>query len=355
MEANYVARVAIPRKAVIKQLKADLIGKDSYRGVTLTYSWLANQLGHLSLGFIPTILLFIFLSKKMEKEEAALWSAAIISCVWIIFEAYNFLGPLLLKKPSSSKRMFMPQGSRYTFAPQWGNIAFDTATDIIFFSFGAFMASLCCAYTTSALVIMLVLLVLLIYPCAYWYMTKMYLQAPQYPFQFRLSQWQQGISDPNRTAVQQFMANDGEGKHLLVFGDKGSGKTTLSVGIATEMSIRRHAATYLTAMKLYCMFFDKGSAGGEALWNWRNASVLVIDDINPGSPIEPDLISPKVFLNMLDTFAHNPDNRLALKSKNVIWVLGNNVPKEKDEERWEQMLEKIGVGKDNILSVNLSA
>ncbi|MCK7555428.1 hypothetical protein MKQ70_10590 [Chitinophaga sedimenti] len=74
----------------------------------------------------------------MEKEEAALWSAAIISCVWIIFEAYNFLGPLLLKKPSSSKRMFMPQGSRYTFAPQWGNIAFDTATDIIFFFWGLY-------------------------------------------------------------------------------------------------------------------------------------------------------------------------------------------------------------------------
>ncbi|UYQ95361.1 hypothetical protein MKQ68_09650 [Chitinophaga horti] len=354
METSSVARVTIPRKAVLKQLKADLIGKDSYRGVTLTYSWLANQLGHLSLGFIPTILLFLFLSKKMEKETAALWSAGIIASIWIIFEAYNFLGPLLLKKPSNNKRMFLPKGSRYTFPPQWGNIAFDTTTDIIFFSFGAFAASLCCAYTTNGLIILLVLLALLIYPCRYWYMTKMYLQVPQYPFQFRLSQWEMDISENNRKAVEQFMEHDGEGKHLLVFGAKGSGKTTLSVGIATEMSIRRHSATYLTAMKLYCLFFDQPAVNLEELWNWRNSSLLVIDDINPGSPIEPDLISPKAFLRMLDTFTHNEANRLALKSRNVIWVLGNNVPQEKDEERWEHMLEKIGVDKSHILSVNLS-
>ena len=32
----------IPFKRILQQLKADLIGQDSYRGVTLTYAWLAN-------------------------------------------------------------------------------------------------------------------------------------------------------------------------------------------------------------------------------------------------------------------------------------------------------------------------
>ncbi|WP_295128905.1 AAA family ATPase [uncultured Chitinophaga sp.] len=355
METTTVAPVAIPRKAVLKQLKADLIGKDSHRGITLTYAWLANQMGHLSLGFIPVIILFIFLSREMAKERAALWSAGIIASVWVLFEAYNFLGPLLMKKPSSSKRMFLPKGSKYTFAPAWGNIAFDTITDVIFFSFGAFAASLCCVYTQSAMIVLMLLLALLIYPASYWYMTKMYLQLPQYPFQFRLSQWEMGITEENRQVVRDFMDNSGPCKHLLVFGAKGTGKTTLSVGIATEMSIKRHAAVYLTAMKLYCMFFDGPAGNLDEIWNWRNASVLVIDDINPGSPIEPDIISPKTFLHMVDTFAHNETNRQALKSRKVIWVLGNSVPKEKDEERWENMLEKIGVQKEHILSVNLSA
>ena len=44
-------------KDIFSQLKADLIGKDSYRGVTLSYSWLANQLGQ-AIGSGRCILLF---------------------------------------------------------------------------------------------------------------------------------------------------------------------------------------------------------------------------------------------------------------------------------------------------------
>ncbi len=40
----------ITGRDIRNQLKADLIGKDSYRGVTLTYTWLANQFGHISSG-----------------------------------------------------------------------------------------------------------------------------------------------------------------------------------------------------------------------------------------------------------------------------------------------------------------
>lgn len=346
-------RVPIPRKAVWKQLKADLIGKDSYRGVTLTYAWLANQLGHLALGFIPTIVLFIYLSRQMEKTKAALWSAVIIASVWTLFEAYNFLGPLLLKKRSASRTVFVPK-ARYTFTPAWRNIAFDTLTDVIFFCFGAFTASICCVYSDNAAVVLVVLLLALIYPCAYWYLTKMYLQAPQYPFQFRLSQWEKDISEQNKTSVERFMQNEGSGMHLLLFGHRGSGKTTLSVGIATEMSIRRHSAIYVTAMKLYCLFFEPHSEDEEALWNWRNSSVLIIDDINPGGPIPKDIVAPGFFLEMLDTFKENEINRKALKSKNVIWVLGNSVPAQNVLDTWESMLQRIGVNKECILTVNLS-
>ena len=52
---------------IINQLKLDLIGKDSHRGVTLTYSWLANQFGHFSLGFIPTYLLCLGLKEKQKE------------------------------------------------------------------------------------------------------------------------------------------------------------------------------------------------------------------------------------------------------------------------------------------------
>ncbi len=49
----------ITTKLIFSQQKADLIGKDSHRGITLTYAWLANQFGHISLGFISTLILFV--------------------------------------------------------------------------------------------------------------------------------------------------------------------------------------------------------------------------------------------------------------------------------------------------------
>src|SRR5437868_6970539 len=96
----------ITRKDVLRQLGADLIGKDSYRGVTLTYTWLANQFGHFSLGFVPTILIHIFLYNK-SLTYTALWPPIIISLFWLGFETYNFLGPLLKKKHSISGYMYI--------------------------------------------------------------------------------------------------------------------------------------------------------------------------------------------------------------------------------------------------------
>jgi len=93
----------ITGKDIRNQLKADLIGKDSYRGVTLTYTWLANQFGHISLGFIPTFMLYLFLGRYYDNDTASLRAAVFISAVWFIFESFNFLGPLLLSNPLKKK------------------------------------------------------------------------------------------------------------------------------------------------------------------------------------------------------------------------------------------------------------
>ncbi|MEO7120917.1 MAG: hypothetical protein ABIY62_07470 [Ginsengibacter sp.] len=97
---------SITGRDIRNQLKADLIGKDSYRGVTLTYTWLANQFGHISLGFIPTFIVFMILSKYRGVDSASLLAAFFVSIVWFIFETFNFLGPLLLSKSLKKKQFF---------------------------------------------------------------------------------------------------------------------------------------------------------------------------------------------------------------------------------------------------------
>ncbi|MES2331789.1 MAG: ATP-binding protein [Bacteroidota bacterium] len=339
----------------IAQLKADLIGKDSYRGVTLTYSWLANQFGHFSLGFVPTLLLYLFLSNRNGFDYAARWSPIFISGAWIAFETYNFLGPLLSKKRSSSKLVFVPK-HLYTFQPAWGNVAFDTLTDLAYFTLGAFCCARIFSHYTSHTIVIVSLLLALLYPFYYWFRTKIFLQIPKYPFQFRLSQWDLSIDEIGVATVKKFLtAKEKDGMQLLVFGSKNSGKTSLAVGIATELSIRKNPAVYTTASKLYSMFAESEDPSPtiDMLWGWRGSTVFVIDDVNPGEPIKKEIVDAQTFQGYLDGPAPAINNRKAITEKNIIWVMGSLDEDKKILQEWINMLKDIGVRDDRILYVNL--
>jgi hypothetical protein len=323
-------------KHIFQQLKADLIGKDSYRGVTLTYAWLANQFGHFALGFIPVIILYTFLSRINEQDSHPYWLALIVAGFWLIFETINFLLPLRNIK------------DKYRFMPAWWNVAFDTATDLIFFWIGSASAALLLFFSWSVIYILGALVLLALYPSYYWFTTKMFQQYASYPFQFRLSQWKYRISKEDREMVLSFLKNPGK-KHLMVFGSSGSGKTTISVGVANELSINRRTCLYTSAIKLYCMFHEKRTIA-ETLWIWRNSEVLVIDDINPGGPINEEIVSPEKFLQFMDTVN---ENREAIRSRSVIWVLGNHDTTEALRSKWSGLLETIGVLSQDIYSIDL--
>lgn len=344
---------AITNTKILQQLKADLIGKDSYRGITLTYAWLANQFGHISLGFIPTFLLFHFF------EIAALKAAIYVSLAWLCFEIYNFLGPLLSKKESDSDVVFIPKKAQYTFSPKWGNVAFDTFTDVCFFTLGAFLYYLCITdkIDNYVLLFLILLSIYLFFAARYWFVTKMYQFYAKFPFQFRLSQWDFNISTENKNKVERFLKSEkGEGNHLLIYGNFGTGKTSLGVGILNELSIKNNCSSYLNAIKIFNYFFDEDDTlETYEVWNWKTADFLMIDDINPSEPIQDELISPKKLLSFIDTLQpENKKNRAYLKSKNVIWVLGSKKSLEKEKHnKWKEMLLQIGINSNKIFEINL--
>jgi len=352
----------IKREHILRQLKADLIGKDSYRGVTLTYSWLANQFGHFSLGFIPTLIVYAILKEYTSVNNPSFWAAIIVSIIWLLFELYNFLGPLLSNKQSESKRIFISSGNKYVFQPDWSNVAFDTFTDLCFFWFGSFSASLFLDINLNIIGILFLVLIVLLYPVAFWFVTKMYIQYARYPLQFRLSQWQGDISDEGKKVVMQYIDKHDKciGKHLLIFGGRRSGKSLLGVGIGTEFSIKKHSCSYYTGMKIYNLFSltdDEIKKAEECeVWSWRTASLLIIDDINPGNPISQNFISPEELFSIINTQVQGNiaiQNSSVLVNKNVIWIMGNENIKANYPENWKKMLIQLGVPENKIYTLSL--
>lgn len=338
---------SITFKEILLQLKADLIGKDSHRGITLTYAWMANQFGHFSLGFIPTLLVHILIVKYTHWNHPTMVAALLTGGGWLLFELYNFLGPLLLRD----------SGKTFHFQPDWKNIAFDTFTDLCFFWLGTSSAALYLSPNIQLVFIPIGLGFLLIFFGRHWFLTKMYLQAAQYPFHFRLSQWNGTLCEDDNRTIRQFLDDNKAGTHLFIYGSRGSGKTSLSIGVATELSIRHNVCLYTTAMKLFCMFFEneeQSFVGIKNPWTWRDTSLLIVDDINPGLPAISDLVTAEEFLKIVDTFLDcNDVNRSIIRNKRMIWVLGNENPGS-DQLNWPGMLEKINVSKEDILSIRLS-
>ena len=323
---------------ILKQIKYDLNGKDSQRGITLSYGWLANQFGHFSLGFIPAFVIYFFRVHKHCSYNSALFAAITTIILWTGFEICNFLIPLLT------------QSKKGSFEPAWYNVGFDTITDLLFFYCGSF--SLIIFYTEEHWIktIAILLWILPIFLLNYWYRLKMYIQYAYYPFQRRLSQWKNDISVEDKAKVLQFVAKE-EIKHVLIFGGDNSGKTGLAIAMATELSIKQNACFYTTAIK-FTQFLDCPDATFKedflVPWSWRQTECLVIDDVNAGTKT-PEFVSTSILSNAVQQSLFVQENISALKNKSVIWVVG----KRELETDWKNFLVSIGVHQNNIVSIEL--
>ena len=340
---------SVTRQQVRGQLWKDFIGKDSHRGVTLTYSWLANQFGHFSLGFIPTWIFTVLLGKE-SSLSVAIW----VSVVWFLFEAYNLTAPIWLSR--RFKSVTRP-AQKVNFKPDTKNLLYDTFTDLAFFWLGACTAGLIIQRSTVLWIALGVLGCFIIVAAPYWYLTKIYLQAAQYPFQFRLAQWDKTIDAKSANDIENFRKEESTGNHLFVFGPANAGKSTLCVGIATEMSIKHRPCLYATAMKLFRMFFEPPEASNtsDTFWTWHKAKYLVIDDVNTGDPVTPDVIDTEQFRFFLSNSQFGKSNIESLMEKNVIWVMGSEHESKMRHESWKELLKQLGIDESKITTINLKA
>jgi len=341
-------KIKVPFSCIRKQLVYDLIGKDSYRGVTLSYAWLANQSGHFALGFVPTCFMYQWLRHCWAIEYPAKVAAWSIALLWLLFEVFNVLKSIFFSKPKGG----------FTFRPQWGNVVFDTATDVLVFAIGAFAASVACNWCHNLWIEWLVAMLLFLYPAYYWYTTKICQQQADFPFQFRLSQWEGGLTEEQKRTVLLFLAQglNHQSQHLLVTGAINSGKTSIGIGIGNELAIQHQAVSYVTATKLLELFYLPNPAlENNRLWHWRNAGTLIIDDINPSLPdgINNTFLTPELVNKHLQNSRMGKENKDALLQQNVIWILGSGSGGQAQLSDWQSMLQQLGVAPRQITCLHL--
>ena len=325
-------------KDILKTIHSDLIGKDSHRGITLTYGWMANQVGHFALGYIPATLLHFFTRLEL------LHSVIYVCSIWLLFEIYNTLSPLY-------KKEYKGNG---TFHVRWLNLAFDTFTDLCFFWFGAFSFYYVVSESNPYFYFYFAGQAVLLVFIRYWFLTKLFQQNAFFPYQFRLSQWGAPINESSANEIKSFLYKNSGRKHFLIFGQKGSGKTRLSVGIGNEFSIEHKLSTYTTFTKWLTFLAEDNPTSLSSkisLWSWFESDILLIDDIHPGIPLNANRFKANDVFEFV-TRVNKDRNLQALRGMSVAWVVGTCHPDEGIKD-WRNLLINLGIPESEIVIVDL--
>ena len=299
-------------RRVLTQAMHDLVGtKDVQDAITASYVWLADQIGHLTLGLVPTVLLcwlvIAFGPSPAWRVLLFVLMAAVVFLFWAWKERLDYV--------DTKGRA----GDVFPFDS--ADILWNVKTALLYFGIGGVLAAAAFTATAigagSAIVAGYVIVILLVvfYPAlavAYWWLRrKLAFQQAGLPYLYRLANFSGVLScvpqvvdlvhlrnrrigmwhvlvgwDP----IPEDTAEDARAlRHLLLTGPLGAGKTSLAVGIGTEFAFSLRIGRYLTAAKLVELAAAAPGPDGQMdyddgrlLWPWRDCDLLIIDDVDAG-------------------------------------------------------------------------
>ncbi len=340
-------------KEIWQQVLEDWFSKEVQTGYTYSYIWMANQMGHFTLGFLFTYILcwaFILIA-GWELSNLCVFSWLLVVPVfelvfWTGKEGYDYYKDVKCANRTGS------------FKPVKKDIFLDVCTALVYIVFGiavsyASFFSLPYALATFGLILLLALL-----PARYWIVRKICFQRAALPFQYRLSNFPIELPASDVKAIQDFIkTKNSHWQHVLVFGGRRTGKTSFAAGIGTEHTFLINTARYTTFFKFLQLMKSQHvpdeKQEGTKIWKWDNASILMVDDINPVSG-NTNLVSPEELKQAL--LAVSPENKTKLLDRKTVWVFGlegSSTPGGNNAgiiNRWKKAMEE-GLGISNNLII----
>lgn len=256
------------------QFKNDLWCKEAVTGYTYSYTWMANQLGHFALGYVPALLI---ISVVHAIFCASYWFAfiALFPSVLMFFKE--------LSDVNNEKKLF--KISKGAIPLDIKNVWLNALTATWFTFVGSVIASttyLSILAGANFVWLPIVSLVIMGIPSLfiglYWISKKICFQRSNLPFMYRLSYFPHNKVD-NIDKILSFL--NGETNKITIVGPPRSGKTDLAVAIGTELAATKQKVRY---GDIFEFLEDKGLDErinihvARLLWSWEESDVWIIDD-----------------------------------------------------------------------------
>jgi hypothetical protein len=340
-------KTVVSGSMIFRQVYHDLFGsKDAQDASTLTYTWVADQFGHVTLGFIVTVLLSAVLSVE--------WSAIVVAVLITLKEAYDYICELDRRQNA--------------FPFDYADVLFNCATSCIYTWIGAILSVVAERFHLWSLLAAPVLVIVSLPIAAYWLRRKVALQQSDVPFLYRLANFPKNFADLGNVAGKDGVSvpknfadpdkyvriirslveeDDPQFRHVVLTGPLNSGKTSLAVGTATEFGYRVGKCRFISLVKLAQTRLSPGPgkmerpgrhAGttfqdGRTIWPLEGVELLVVDDADVDVPqlkFDPQQIKSALNAQL------GPDFFREMKERRTLWVAGM-----KDDDDRAKMWRKI--------------
>ena len=322
-----VARVTL--SDLLNQIRLDAYGKEVQSAMTYSYTWMADQVGHMCVGIVFDFVLTFLAGLALPYLGIDPWWDKIVGLVGISllviyweYSAYSSdvkattgLFPLderLLRDNAIIASVYMIIGAGIGFVfhlPAW--------------------------WSAVGLIALLVIGAICAPP---WIRQKIIWQKAALPYLFRLADAQRTVG-PEVARELQKLIDKGAPPHappyqVIVGGPVGSGRTSLAAGIGTEFAFRKSTVRYLSldtllehaAQKPNPDFADDTGPPNLNYWRWSESQVVIIDDIGPliSTQEEEQRANLEQFRKILNNGLANIAPVLA--RCHTVWVIGDLHP-----------------------------
>jgi hypothetical protein len=334
---------------VARQAVHDVIGKEVQQTPTVSYVWMADQLGHFGMGFMITY----FFGWIATALGAAVWLG--VEEKWVVagLGVFNFLIWLVKEIRDYFIEVRLAAQGKQSFPFNGHEILWNIFTALFYIGIGAVVAVAAVFDPLAGIIAFGVVLIPALPLAGWWLRRKITFQQAGLPYLYRLADFPNTVDEPTRAFIDALLSNPDRtaSQHLVIAGPLSAGKSSLAVGIGTEFAFKLGIGRYTSLVKLIQSITKKREdpesvkpppdrpafqndprefQDGRTLWPWETSPLLIIDDVDdvlhlckPAASQAEAALGPPV--DQIEAVIRTHLNGLVrtLKDRRTVWVLSD--------------------------------